>query len=211
MYFHVHQPYRLRKYGFFEVGNHNNYFDDELNKKIVLKVAKKCYLPANKAIYDNIQRHKGKFKVSFSITGTLLEQLEKWAPEVIESFKRLASTGCVEFLSETYYHSLAYIYSKKEFKEQVLMHKKKIKELFGQEPEVFRNTELIFNNELAGYIEQLGYKGILSEGADHILGWRSPNFIYKPASTKKIKALLKNYKLSETDSGSQTKTGKSTH
>lgn len=197
LYFQVHQPFRLKKYGVFDIGNGVGYFDEEKNRQIMEKVAKKCYIPANKLLLDLIKKHEGKFKVSFSITGTALEQFEKYAPEVIDLFKELADTGCVEFMAETYYHSLSYIYSKEEFKEQVRMHENKMKELFGQKPQIFRNTELIFNNELANFVEDMGYKGILVEGADHILGGRSPNYVYYPKTTKNMKLLVKNYKLSD--------------
>jgi len=197
MYFQVHQPYRIRHYSVFDIGNNHDYFYHDKNRQICEKVAKKCYLPANKIILDLINQTDGKFKVAYSITGVALDQFEEYMPEVIESFKALARTGKVEFISETYYHSLAYLFSKEEFKEQVLKHKLKIKKLFGQEPKIFRNTELIFNNELANFIERQGYKGIIAEGADHILGWRSPNFLYTPVTCSKIKVLLKNYKLSD--------------
>ncbi|MFH1771011.1 MAG: glycoside hydrolase family 57 protein [archaeon] len=197
LYFQVHQPFRLKKYGVFDIGNGMPYFDEEKNRQIMEKVAGKCYIPTNKLLLNLIKKHDGKFKVSFSITGTALEQFEKYTPEVLELFKKLADTGQVEFMAETYYHSLSYIYSKEEFKEQVRMHEKKMKELFGQKPKIFRNTELIFNNELASYVEEMGYKGILAEGADHILGWRSPNYVYHPKTTKKMKLLVKNYKLSD--------------
>ena len=197
MYFHVHQPYRLAKYSVFDIGQHHEYFDEKKNAEIIHKVAKKCYLPTNKALLDLIGQHEGRFKVSFSVTGTILEQFEKYAPEVLDSFKALAATGSVEFVAETYYHSLAYLFSKDEFDEQVRMQERKIEELFGQKPKVFRNTELIFNNELANHVEGLGYKAILAEGADHVMGWRSPNFLYRPVYTQNIKALLKNYKLSD--------------
>ena len=196
-YFQVHQPYRLKKYTVFDIGKSDEYFDVKLNREIMQKVAKKCYLPTNNLMLNLIKKHNGKFKISYSITGTALEQFEKYCPEVLESFKELAKTGCVEFLSETYYHSLSFLYSKEEFKEQVELHKKKIKELFGQTPKVFRNTELIYNNDLAHHIEKMGYVGILAEGADHILGWRSPNFVYKAKTTENLKLLLKNYKLSD--------------
>ncbi len=197
LYFQVHQPVRVRKYPVFDIGHKTDYFDDAKNKEIVDKVARKCYIPTNKLLLDLIKQHKGKFKVAFSITGTVLEQLEKHQPEVIELFKELSATGQVEFLSETYYHSLSYLYSKEEFKEQVNMHQQKIKSLFNQEPRVFRNTELIFNNELANFVEQMGYEGIIAEGADHILGWKSPNYIYTPKTTNNMKLILKNYKLSD--------------
>lgn len=187
----------MKRYRVFDIGNDHNYFDLEKNKEICQKVAKKCYLPANKIMLNHIKQSKGKFKVAYSISGIALEQFEQYAPEVIDSFKELADTGAVEFLSETYYHSLSFLYSKKEFTEQVELHKKKLKELFNYEPTVFRNTELIYNNELAKFIEGMGYKGILAEGADHILGWRSPNYLYQPVTTSKIKLLLKNYKLSD--------------
>ncbi len=197
MYFHAHQPHRLKRYGMFDIGVHSDYFDHEANEEILHKVSKKCYLPTNKLLKELIDDHQGDFKVSFSITGTIIEQLEKHRPDVLNTFKELAETGHVEFVSETYYHSLAYQYSKEEFEHQVHMHREKIKEHFGQTPTIFRNTELIFNNELASYVEGMGFEGILAEGADHILGWRSPNFVYKPASTESIKVLLKNYKLSD--------------
>ena len=197
IYFQVHQPYRLRNYNVFDIGNNSDYFDDNKNKEILQKVANKCYLPANRLLLHLIQKYKGKFKIAFSITGVVAEQIEKYSPETLESFKQLADTGCVEFLSETYYHSLSFLFSKDEFKEQILMHKQLMKRLFNVEPSVFRNTELIYNNELANFVQGLGYKAILAEGADHVLGWRSPNFVYTPKTAEKLKLLLKNYKLSD--------------
>jgi alpha-amylase len=196
-YFQVHQPWRIRRYTVFDIGNSHHYFDDHKNQEVMRKVAKKCYLPANNTILDLINRSDGKFKVSYSITGTALDQFEAYSPEVIDSFKALAKTGCVEFLNETYHHSLSFLYSIDEFKEQVELHKKKIKKLFGYTPNVFRNTELVFNNHLAHTIEKMGYKGVIAEGADHVLGWRSPNFLYQPKTTSSIKLLLKNYRLSD--------------
>jgi len=196
-YFQVHQPFRLRKYSVFDIGNNSEYFDEYKNKQIIEKVAKKCYLPTNKLLLSLIKKHNGKFKVSFSISGVALDQFQKYAPEVLHSFKELAKTGCVEFLNETYYHSLSYLFDKEEFKEQVLLHRQKIKDLFGQEAKAFRNTELVYNNELANFVQGLGYQTILAEGADHILGWRSPNFVYTPKTADKMKLLLKNYRLSD--------------
>jgi alpha-amylase len=196
-YFQVHQPWRLKQYNVFDIGHDHDYFDDVKNKEIALKVGKKCYLPMNRLLLDLIKRHGGKFKVAFSVTGTALDQFEQYAPEVIQSFRELAQTGCVEFLAETYYHSLSVLFSKEEFREQVKLHVRRIKELFGITPKVFRNTELIFNNEIAKTVEDMGYKAILAEGADHILGWRSPNFVYKPHTCENIRLLLKNYKLSD--------------
>lgn len=200
-YFQVHQPLRVRKYRVFDVGQSRDYFNDESgtsldNRAIVEKVARKCYLPANATILENIKSNPD-FKVSYSISGVALEQFEKFKPEVIDSFKALVDTGNVEILSETYYHSLSSIYSPEEFESQVKMHRKKVRDLFGATPSIFRNTELIYSNEIAKMAEAMGYKGILAEGADHVLGWRSPTFLYRPVGTEKIKLLLKHYRLSD--------------
>jgi len=196
-YFQVHQPFRLRKYSIFDIGNNSDYFDEKKNKEIIEKVARKCYLPTNRLLLKLIKKHKGEFKVSFCISGVALDQFELYAPEVLYSFRELAKTGQVEFLNETYYHSLSFLFDKEEFKEQIKLHKKKVKDLFGQDSKVFRNTELIYNNEMANFVQGMGYKTILAEGADHILGWRSPNFIYTPKTAEKMKLMLKNYKLSD--------------
>lgn len=195
-YFQVHQPYRLRNYTIFEIGDNHDYFDNPKNKQILNKVANKCYLPANKIMLDLLNNFPD-FKISYSFSGVLLDQLEEYSPDTLSSFQELVDTGRVELLDETYHHSLAFLYSKDEFREQVRMHNRRIRKLFNYRPKVFRNTELIYNNELAGYVESMGYKGILAEGADHILGWRSPNFLYKPVTSTGIKLLLKNYKLSD--------------
>jgi alpha-amylase len=196
-YFQVHQPVRLKHYSVFDIGHNHDYFFHQKNKEVIEKVAKKCYLPTNRLMLDLINQFDGKFKISYSITGTAIEQFQHYAPEVLDSFKELAKTGCVEFLSETYYHSLSYLYSKKEFVEQVDLHKKMLWKHFRAKPTTFRNTELVFNNELGKFIEDLGYDAVLAEGADHILGWRSPNFVYRPRTCSRIKLLLKNYKLSD--------------
>jgi len=194
-YFQVHQPYRLRHYSIFD--NDFNYFDDYKNGEICRKVANKCYLPANRLILDMINKYQGRFKVSYSITGVLLDQLESYCPEVMSTFHALAETGCVEFLSETYYHSLAFLYSRDEFSEQVQMHQQRIEQLFGQKPRIFRNTELIYNNELGDHVRQMGYDGVICEGADHIMGFRSPNYVYTTPGDNGIKMLMKNYRLSD--------------
>ena len=196
-YFQVHQPYRLRHYTFFDIGQSPFYEDEDANCGILLKVARKCYLPMNALLLKLIKRHEGRFKISFSISGTALDQFEAYAPEVIQSYRELMATGCVEMLSETYTHSLSFLYSPEEFRAQVRQHDDRIEELFGVRPVVFRNTELIYNNALARAVEDMGYKAILAEGADHVLGWRSPNFLYRPASCEKLKLLLKNYSLSD--------------
>jgi alpha-amylase len=195
-YFQVHQPYRLRHYTIFDTAP--AYFDENKNAEICRKVARKCYLPANRLFLDLIRQHRGRFKISYSITGVLLEQLKEYAPKVLDSFRELADTGCVEFLSETYYHSLSSLYSPREFAEQIEAHRQLICDVFHQRPRVFRNTELIYNNGLAQAVERIGgFDAILAEGADHILGYRSPNYIYRPPNTKKLKLLLKNYRLSD--------------
>ena len=195
-YFQVHQPLRLRHYTVFDQNDY--YFDDYKNASICRKVANKCYLPANRLILDLINRFDGRFKVAYSITGVLLEQLLTFSPEVMSTFDALAETGCVEFLAETYYHSLSFLYSRNEFIEQVNKHTETIDNYFGQKPRIFRNTELIYNNELATLIESTGnFDAIITEGADHILGYRSPNFVYKPKDCTHLKLLLKNYSLSD--------------
>lgn len=199
-YFQVHQPYRIKKYSVFSIGHDHAYFEDtEISKNnaaILQKVAQKCYLPANRMMLELLAQHP-QFKISYSFSGTALEQMEAYTPEVIESFQKLVQTGRVEILEETYHHSLAFFYSDEEFMEQVRLHREKINKLFGVKPRVFRNTELAYNNELASLVEKMGYTGILAEGWDYYLEGRSPNFLYRPRGTKKIKLLLKNYKLSD--------------
>jgi len=201
LYLHVHQPYRVRHYTIFDAGVDHQYFtaayeDRTSNERIMHKVAEKSYIPANRRLLKLLREHP-EFKLSLSITGTAIEQMEQWAPAALESFKELASTGRVEIVGETYHHSLAFFYSRAEFEAQVAMHKKKIQEVFGQTPKVLRNTELAYNNDLAYWADKAGYKGILAEGWDRVLGWRSPNFVYKPTYTENIKLLLKNYRLSD--------------
>lgn len=200
-YLHVHQPYRIRHYTVFDSGVSHDYFqatdeDQANNEQILKKVAKKSYLPTNERLL-RLLRDNPEFKLSLSITGTVIEQLERWSPEALQSFKDLCATGRVEILAETYHHSLAFFYSRAEFEMQVDMHKRKIQEVFGQTPQVFRNTELSYNNDLAFWADRAGYKGILAEGWDPILGWRSPNFVYRPTYTDQIRLLMKNYKLSD--------------
>jgi alpha-amylase len=202
LYMHVHQPYRVREYSVFDTSIDHNYFNDadieskQSNEKILNKVADKSYRPMNALLEKLLNKHPD-FKVSLSITGTFIEQAEQWAPDVLESFKRLVATGQVEIVAETYYHSLAFFYSRTEFERQVEIHKSKIRELFGVETSVFRNTELAYNDELAQWADGYGFKGILAEGWDPILDWRSPNFVYKPEGTENIALLLKNYRLSD--------------
>lgn len=194
-YFQVHQPFRLRRYSIFD--SDSNYFDEYKNAQVCRKVAGKCYLPANRLMLELIEKYDGRFRISYSITGTVLDQFAKYAPEVISTFDALAQTGCVEFLSETDCHSLSFLYSRKEFAEQVRLHQGRIKDLFGQTPRIFRNTELVYNNDLAQFVNELGFDGVVCEGADHILGYRSPNFLYRAPGCSNLKLLLKNYRLSD--------------
>lgn len=201
LYLHVHQPFRVRHYTIFDVAKQSDYFEapdgsKENNKDVLNKVAGKSYLPTNKKLLELLEKHP-EFKLSLSITGTVLEQLEQWSPEALKSFQELTNTGRVEIVAETYHHSLAFFYSRAEFEMQVDMHRRKVQELFGQTPQVFRNTELSYNNDLAYWADKAGYKGILAEGWDPILQWRSPNFVYRPTYTDNIRLLMKNYKLSD--------------
>lgn len=197
LYFQVHQPFRFRKYRFFEIGNEHYYYDDYANESFMRKVATKSYLPANKILLDLIKEYGSRFKVAFSISGTALDQFELYAPEVLESFQKLAATSSVEFLSETYSHTLASLINKEEFLQQIAEHDAKIEKLFGRKPTVFRNTELIYNNEIGDWLAEMGFKGVITEGARHILGWKSPNYVYVSATNPRLKLLLKNSRLSD--------------
>ncbi len=195
-YFKVHQPERLRHYTVFDINESFDYFDDERNKFYLDRVVHKCYSPALNLIYQLIKETNGKFKVSFGITGILIEQLKRWHPEIIELFQELAKTGAVEFVGETYHHSLASLYSLNEFKDEVLLHRQLIKKLFNQQSKVFANTELIYFDSLTKIVKDLGFKGILAEGVPWILEWRSPTFIYNDPQNN-LKILLRHYKLSD--------------
>ena len=197
LYFQVHQPARLRLYRFFDIGKDSHYYDDFANRTILRRVAQKCYLPMNALLLELIEANKGAFKVAFSISGTVLEQFDRYAPEVLESFRKLAQTGHVEFLSETYYHSLAALASEAEFKHQVLKHKEAIEHYFGVTPKTFRNTELIYSDAIGEMVYEMGFKTMLTEGAKHGLGWKSPNFVYTGAQAPGLKLLLKNSGLSD--------------
>ena len=195
-YFQIHQPFRLKRYRFFDIGNDHYYYDDFANDDIITRIAERSYIPAAQSLLKMIEDTKGAFKCALSITGTALEQFEQYVPEFIDILKKLAATGCVEFLAETYAHSLASLSDPEEFANQVKAHDNKIKELFGQSPKVLRNTELIYCDDLAPQILEMGYKGVITEGAKHILGWKSPNYVYSAASAPKLKILLKNDKFS---------------
>ena len=202
IYFQVHQPVRLKRLSIYDQNLPKDlldrYFDLNLNRDVFNKVADKCYLPANNLLLELVKKYEGKFKISYSLTGTFLEQAAQYRPEVLDSFQALAKTGSVDFLNETYYHSLCSLFeNKSEFVDQVRMHSKELKERFGMDADVFRNTEALFSNEIARLVEELGYKGIISEGHEGLLGWRSPNYLYSVKGCHEIKALLRNYKLSD--------------
>ena len=196
-YFQVHQPWRLKTYRFFNMGKDHNYLDDFTNRSIMQKIARECYLPMNALLESLVKKYDGAFKCTFSITGSAVEQFKAYAPEVLDSFKRLAATGHVEFLGETYSHSLSSLASADEFKQEVKLHSQMLKEEFGVKPTAFRNTELIYSDDIAKAVEGMGFKTMLAEGARHILGWKSPNFVYTDANDNKLRLLLRNYRLSD--------------
>lgn len=196
-YFQIHQPFRLKRYRFFDIGNDHYYYEDFANDDIITRIARRSYIPAAETLLRMIEDSKGAFRCAISISGTALEQCEQYVPEFIDVLKKLANTGKVEFLAETYAHSLASLADNDEFIDQVKAHDKKIYEMFGQRPKVFRNTELIYSDDIAPVISSMGYKGCITEGAKHILGWKSPNYVYSSASAPKLKLLLKNDKLSD--------------
>src|SRR5690606_2550683 len=190
--------FRLKPYRFFDIGEDHHYWDDFLNRNVIRKVAQKCYLPMNSLLLELIQQYQGKFKVAFSLSGTFLDQMEAYAPDVLESFQKLVATGQVELLNETYTHSLAALKSKEEFQRLVKKHQERIKELFdGYTPKIFRNTELIYSDQIGAMVAELGYEAVLTEGAKHVLGWKSPNYVYSNAIEPKLKVLLKNFLLSD--------------
>ena len=196
-YFQIHQPFRLKRYRFFDIGNDHYYYDDYSNEEIITRVAHKSYIPAAETLLRMIQESKGAFRCALSISGTALEQCEQYVPEFIDLLKKLAETGKVEFLAETYAHSLSSLTDPEEFREQVKLHDAKIYELFGQRPKIFRNTELVYCDDIAPMIYDMGYKGCITEGAKHILVWKSPDYVYAAAACPKLKLLLKNDKLSD--------------
>lgn len=200
LYFQVHQPHRLRDFSVFSIGEHDDYFsdpdDDQTNnEKLLQKVARNSYRPTNELLLDLLDKHP-QLRITFSFSGVVLEQLQEFAPEVLASFQKLANTGQVDILAETYHHSLAFFFDRDEFERQVKLHQDKVAEVFDQEPSVFRNTELAYNNEVGQWAHEAGYTGVLAEGWDPALGWRSPNFLYQPPEAE-IPLLLKNYQLSD--------------
>ena len=188
-YFQVHQPFRLRRFSVFD--REPRYFDEEGNREICRRVAERCYRPANAVMEELIGRYDGRFRIAYSLSGVILEQFRCYAPDVLESFQRIAATGAAEFLSETYHHSLSFLYSPDEFIEQVELHRALIQELFGQTPRVFRNTELIYSNDVAKAAAEMGYRVVLCEGADHLLGYRSPTYLYRAHDAEEVTLSLR--------------------
>jgi alpha-amylase len=196
LYFEVHQPKRLKPFRFFDIGSHTSYFNDEFNKEIIRRVAMECYLPANTLLLKLLGQYPN-IKIAFSISGIMLDQLEEYAPEVLDSFRFLALTGRVEFLGETNYHSLSSLMTGDEFETQVLEHAEKIQYFFGDRPNVFRNTELIYNDEIGTRVSNLGFQGIFCEGVDRVLNGRSPHYLYQHPDENGLKIFLRNYRLSD--------------
>ncbi len=195
--FQVHQPVRLKKFRFFDIGKSDYYYDDPNNERIIRRISKSCYLPSNKMMLELIKKHEGRFRIAFSISGTAIDQFRLYAPEVIDSFRELAETGCVEFLAGTYPHSFIALKNKEKFRKQVEAHSKVIETLFGKKPSVFRNTDLIYSDEIGVMVAEMGYKAILSMGPENILKWRSPNYLYSNKFSPQLKVLLKNHRLSD--------------
>ncbi len=196
-YFQIHQPFRLKRYRFFNIGRDHYYYDDYANEDLLQQIAGRSYIPANRMMLDLINLHKGKFKVAFSISGVALDQMEIYTPEVIDGFRELSRTGNVEFLAETYAHSLACMADPLEFQQQIKQHAERIKLLFGQEPKVVRNTELVYSDDIAQMVYSMGYDKMITEGAKHVLGWKSPNYVYKSLEQPNMKLLLKNTQFSD--------------
>lgn len=194
--YEVHEPYQLRRYTVFDMGQNSIYEDDDHNCDAMLRAARLCYLPANEIMLKLIRRYGKAFRVSYAISGTALDLFEQYVPEVLESFTALAQTGCVEFVAETAPHSLAFLYSRQEFDRQVQAQTARLKKLFGVKPVTFKHTECVYNNDLAAAVAELGFKAVLAEGTDQVLGWRSANYLYQPVSAPGLGLLLRNTSLS---------------
>lgn len=197
LHFQVHQPVNLIKYHFFDIGKNSDYSDSFENKSMIKKMAEQCYLPANELMMELISRYDGKFKFTIALSGLAVEMFKRHSPEVLESFKRLVATGCVEICGQTYSHSLSSILDDEEFVSQVKMHSDLMEEVFGRRPATFSNTELIYSDEIGAMIASLGFRSMITEGAKHVLGWKSPNYLYTNSINPKLKLLLRNPHLSE--------------
>ncbi|MGH7534197.1 MAG: glycoside hydrolase family 57 protein, partial [Gemmatimonadales bacterium] len=197
IYAQVHQPYRLRRYRIFDIGVDSGYFDNTANRAILRRVADKCYIPTNRILKEAIERSGGRFRIALSLSGVVLDQLEATAPDALESFQALVATGGVELLSETFYHSLSALCDPDEFRAQVELHQQAIERHFGVRPTVFRNTELIYDDAIAPMVARMGYRAMLVEGAERVLGWRSPNYVYQAASVPGFRLIPRNYRISD--------------
>lgn len=196
-YFQIHLPFRLKRYRFFEIGKDHYYYDDFQTEDRIRNAVEQSFLTANRTIAEIIRSSNGKFRCAFTISGVTLEQLEQYAPEVIDSFKELAQTGSIEFLAEPYAHSLSSVFDANEFERQVTMHADKIESLFGKRPTAFFNAELIYSDEIGELVSKMGYKTMMIDEAKHIMGWKSPNYVYNHSYIPKLKLLVRNHKLSD--------------
>lgn len=196
LYFQVHQPYRLGRFGYFDVGQGRGYFDGDANRALLARVAEKCYRPATAMLGRLLERHPG-FAAAFSLSGCVLEQLRDFQPDVLERFRELASTGRVEFLAETSHHSLAWLTSRHEFEEQVALHARLLREEIGAVPSVFRNTELLYSDGLARWAETRGYAAVLADGVEALLGERPPHHIYRAPTPRGLPLLLRDFRMSD--------------
>ena len=199
LYFEIHQIIHLKRYRFFDIGTDHYYYDDYANDTSITNIAENSYIPALKTLIDMARKSDGAFKVALSLSGVGLEQLERYAPTVIDLLQELAQTGCCEFIAEPYSHGLASLAPNGEqsFREEVKRQVEKINQLFGQKPKIFRNSSLIYDDEIGGLVADMGFKGVLTEGAKHILGWKSPHYLYHCSVNPNLKVLMRDYKLSD--------------
>ena len=197
LYFEIHQIIHLKRYRFFDIGNDHYYYDDYANENSINEVAERSYIPALNTLIGMVKDSGGAFKVALSISGVALEQLEIHAPAVIELLHQLNDTGCCEFLAEPYSHGLSSLANEECFKEEVMRQSAKMKQMFGKAPKVFRNSSLIYNDEIGAMVAAMGFKGMLTEGAKHVLGWKSPHYIYHCAMNPSLKLLLRDFKFSD--------------
>ena len=197
LYFEIHQPIHLKRYRFFDIGTDHYYYDDYENERVITELAEKSYKPALQTMLDMINENGKAFKVAFSISGVSLELIEQYAPEVLELLGQLVATGCVEFLAEPYSHGLSSLGNTDNFIAETKRQAKKIKQMFGQSPKVCRNSSLIYNDEIGAMVADMGFKGMMVEGAKHILGWKSPHYIYSCAMDSRLSLILRDYKLSD--------------
>ena len=198
LYFEIHQIVHLRRYRFFDIGTDHYYYDDYANETSINDIATRSYIPALQTLLQMVRESDGYFKVAFSLSGVGLEQLELYAPQVIDLLKELNKTGCVEFLAEPYSHGLSSLASDDEFfRYDVQRQVQKVKEMFGKAPKVFRNSSLIYSDDIGAQVAAMGFKGVLTEGAEHVLGWKSPHYLYHSCTNPNLRVLLRDFKLSD--------------